>query len=59
MIQDYRCTSCNKLLFRGSLSLIVSKAQQPQDAIELKCPRCNAMNIFVPEATILKTRQAD
>ncbi|MEK7520064.1 MAG: Com family DNA-binding transcriptional regulator [Patescibacteria group bacterium] len=36
-MREYRCTQCEKLLFKGILI---------DSEIEVKCKRCNAMNVF-------------
>lgn len=39
--RDFRCKTCQKLLFKGVLV---------ESEIEVKCKRCQAMNQFVGEA---------
>lgn len=60
MSHEYRCKGiykdreCHRLLFCGSLRLILSRAAQPKDAIEIKCPKCGHLNVFVPQPEVLK-----
>jgi len=47
--QEYRCSSCNKLLFKGSLPLSLSKKYTTPGetpSIDLLCPRCKTLNVF-------------
>lgn len=37
-IKEFRCTDCQKLLFRGVLKKAV---------IEIKCIRCKKINLFI------------
>ena len=50
----YECQECHKLLFRGSLKLLLTRASEPKDAIEVKCSRCGHINIFTPQPQVLK-----
>ena len=51
---SYKGQPCRKLLFCGSLRLLLTKAAQPKDAIEVKCSRCGHINVFTPEPIVLK-----
>jgi phage FluMu protein Com len=51
--KDYRCSSCNKKLFEGSLPLLLEKkytAPGETPSIEHLCPRCKTMNVFTYDA---------
>lgn len=50
----YTCEKCGKLLFRGNLRLMLTKAMQPKECLEHKCSRCGHLNYFVPEPMVLK-----
>lgn len=50
----YKGKPCHKLLFCGSLRLLLTKAQQPKDAIKVKCSRCGHINVFTPQPMVLK-----
>lgn len=40
-MESIRCAGCDRLLFRQEPGALAGK-------LELKCPRCGAMNIFRP-----------
>lgn len=46
MIQEYRCTNCHHLLFKGSLKLLLSKKANDEAYVEPKCSRCGKINRF-------------
>jgi phage FluMu protein Com len=47
MIQEYRCSRCKHLLFKGSLKLLLTKQHDPdKDYIEPKCDKCGLVNRF-------------
>ena len=50
MTQDYRCSRCNHLLFKGSLKLLLTKRHDTStNSIEPKCPKCGLVNHFAYE----------
>ncbi len=57
--QEYRCSSCNKLLFKGSLPLLLSKKYTTTGeipSIDLLCPRCKTLNVFTYDASSYVTK---
>lgn len=57
-MQEFRCTKCNKLLFKASFPIKprevilvpedvgINRLRLNGKAIEIKCPRCNCLNNF-------------
>lgn len=50
----HECEECHKLLFRGSIRLLLTKSAEAKDTIEVKCSRCGHLNIFTPQPQVLK-----
>lgn len=60
MIRKYHCETCNKLLFRGSLELLLGKKHSNEAFIEPKCDRCGKINYFSYDpSSELRTSEPD
>ncbi len=50
MINEYRCSRCHHLLFKGSLKLLLGKRRPGAgQALEIKCDHCRLINTFTYE----------
>lgn len=58
MIQDYHCSKCGKLLFKGSLQLLLDKKASDERFIEPQCPRCGKRTRFTFEPDKIIAKQA-
>ena len=55
-VKEYRCSSCNKKLFEGSLPLLLAKKHTPPGetpSIEHQCPRCKTLNVYTFDASTI------
>ena len=58
MSQEYRCSRCQHMLFKGNLELLLTKQHEPDATyIEPMCPKCGLINRFTydPGEAVNKT----
>lgn len=51
MITEYRCQRCRRLLFTGSLRLLLAKKPTDDNTIEIWCDKCGYHNRFTCDPT--------
>lgn len=60
MIRNYHCSKCGKLLFKGSLQLLLDKKAGDERFIEPQCPRYGKRTRFTfePDEIVAKKSPA-